>query len=90
MDHPPVSADTQARPATPPDGEVDGDKSGPCPLEVITTELLRISYAGDDYTWAVHDRLYPQLRELIRDTLDQLRDELRELDPRLTLTSIND
>jgi len=39
---------------------------------------------------AVHDRLYPQVRQLIRDLLEELRCELAELDPRLTLTSIND
>jgi len=39
---------------------------------------------------AVHERLYPQVRQLIRDLLEELRCELAELDPRLPLTSIND
>jgi len=39
---------------------------------------------------AVHNRLHPQVRQLIRDLLEELRCELAELDPRLALTSIND
>ena len=38
----------------------------------------------------MHNQLYPQVRQLIRDLLEELRCELAELDPRLTLTSIND
>lgn len=95
MDDHPVPPGAQARPPVAPGCvEVDSDEHGPYLAfgapEYVTTEQLRIRYTGDDYSWAVHDRLYPQLRELIRDTLDQLRDELRELDPRLVLTSVND
>jgi len=32
----------------------------------------------------------PQVRELIRDLLDEFRLELAELDPRLILTFVND
>jgi hypothetical protein len=57
--------------------------------EDITQELLRVGYATA-MTWEAKERLYPQVRKLIRDALDQLREELRELDPRLILTSVND
>jgi hypothetical protein len=57
--------------------------------EEITRELLRVGYAAS-LTTGAEQRLYPQVRELIRDTLDQLRRDLHDLDPQLTLTSVND
>jgi|GEM_PF-6904188 len=58
-------------------------------FDYVTTELLRVGYRGER-TLAAHDRLYPQVRQLIRELLEELRCELAELDPRLALTSIND
>jgi hypothetical protein len=94
MDQHPSSPQEPEWPPVPP-GHVQArhDEQGSCLVfgapEHITTEQLRVGYAPG-MTWEVHDRLYPLVRELIRQTLDQLRLELRELDPQLTLTSIND
>ena len=84
----------QGRPPVPPGCvEVRGDEDGAyltCgQLDDVTTELLWVGYRGER-TLAVHNRLYQQVRQLIRDLLEELRSELAELDPRLTLTSIND
>jgi hypothetical protein len=91
---PPVSPQQQGRPPVPPGCvEVRGDEDGAyltCgQFDYVTTWLLWVGYRGER-TLAVHDRLYPQVRQLIRDPLEELRSELAELDPRLTLTSIND
>jgi len=84
----------QGRPPVPPGCvEVRGDEDGAyltCgQLDYVTTWLLRVGYRGER-TLAVHNRLHPQVRQLIRDLLEELRCELAELDPRLPLTSIND
>jgi len=94
MDDHPVSPQQQGRPPVPPGCvEVRGDEDGAyltCgQLDYVTTWLLRVGYRGER-TLAVHNRLHPQVRQLIRDLLEELRCELAELDPRLPLTSIND
>ena len=91
---PPVHPQQQGRPPVPPGCvEVRGDDDGAyltCgQLDYVATELLWVGYRGER-TLAVHNRLYPQVRQLIRDLLEELGSELAELDPRLTLTSIND
>jgi len=90
-DHP-STPQQQGRPPVPPGGvEAGGDEDGAYPtcgqLDYFTTELLWVGNRGER-TLAVHNRLYPQVRQLIRDLLEELRSELAELDPRLTLTSI--
>ena len=55
----------------------------------VTRELLTVGYAAS-LTGQTEQRLYPRVRELIRGALDQLRRDLHELDPQLTLTSVND
>jgi hypothetical protein len=94
MDDHPVSPSSKAgRPSRPAGVEAGGDEDGAyvtCgQLDDVTTELLRVGYRGEP-TSAVHDRLYPQVRQLIGELIEELRSELAELDPRLTLTSIND
>ncbi len=92
-DHPSPSQQ-QGRPPVPPGCvEVRRDEDGAYltfgQFDYVTTELLRVGYRGER-TLAVHNRLHPQVRQLIRDLLEELRCELAELDPRLALTSIND
>jgi len=104
-DPPPVSTHPRPRPPgrteeprmddhpSPPSAKAGRYEEGACltcgQFDYVTTELLRVGYRGER-TLAAHDRLYPQVRQLIRELLEELRCELAELDPRLALTSIND
>lgn len=56
---------------------------------LITTEQLRVGYATA-LCCTAEDRLYRRVRELLRDTVDELREQLHDLDPHLTLTCVND
>jgi hypothetical protein len=88
------SASASDLPTPPPGRIVAGvDQEGPFllfgPPEDVTSQSLHIRYDGDDYSWAVQERLYPQVREILADAMNALQEELTLLDRRLKLTWIN-
>lgn len=96
MDQHPSEPAEDTRPPVLPD-HVQADRDDPATYvvvlddlgEEITRELLTVGYAAS-LTGEAEQRLYPRVRQLIRDALDQLRRDLQELDPQPTLTSVND